>query len=492
MDTSAVALVNHINAAITNVRLYPPKSALIASSMERLNAAFTDLLSQTTAISYSESGKKLLVQGEPLAEKTQNRPQIKAFMAMLLKFGIKSITFQQGLTSREINDFLQLLGNPPDAGGDASGLQELMAQKDIRHIRIDEKIYVERGGDQSIVAGMAVSDEEIGRAVFGEQGVSAEARAQLREMASNPEWLSRVFQAGVRQVLDSAENPSSGEKARQLALLVDSLTDISDLERKEVLSSLVSSMAEMEEGVLFALFAHNLETVFGRNMFENLVNGLDEGRFKQVYGRVEQMMAADSPNAGAPLGHVLELLRGTQQAKTLGFSGPDSETDPQAAKSDSARVSARELKMGFNRLLSGEVTVLPRLAEMSGMNRALDTFVSKGQPPLLNILFDKLLQGLQNADPRVKESAGEVAAALDDSLAAAGRLNERFEFSKRLVTWLKHEKTMSKPFEQVSAKLEAIAQALIRNGRIRDAAPVLEAYQFQEHDRRRRVGDSQG
>ena len=214
MDTSAVALVNHINAAITNVRLYPPKSALIASSMERLNAAFTDLLSQTTAISYSESGKKLLVQGEPLAEKTQNRPQIKAFMAMLLKFGIKSITFQQGLTSREINDFLQLLGNPPDAGGDASGLQELMAQKDIRHIRIDEKIYVERGGDQSIVAGMAVSDEEIGRAVFGEQGVSAEARAQLREMASNPEWLSRVFQAGVRQVLDSAENPSSGEKAR--------------------------------------------------------------------------------------------------------------------------------------------------------------------------------------------------------------------------------------------------------------------------------------
>ncbi len=56
------------------------------------------------------------------------------------------------------------------------------------------------------------------------------------------------------------------------------------------------------------------------------------------------------------------------------------------------------------------------------------------------------------------------------------------EFSKRLVTWLKNEKSMSTAFEQVSAKVEAIAQALVRNGRIRDAAPVLEAYQFLEAD----------
>lgn len=479
LDNSAVALVNHINAAITNVRLYPPKSALIVSSMERLNAAFAHLLSQTPAISYAESGKKLLIQGEPLAEKTQNRPQIKAFMAMLLEYGIKSITFKQGLTSPEINDFLQLLGNPPDDVS-AGGLQELMAQKGINNIRIDEKIYVERGSDQSIVAGMDFTDEEIGRAVFGEQAVSAEARAQLREMAGNPEWLSRVFQAGVRQLLDSAEGLSTEENARQLGLLIDSLTDISDLERKEVLSSLVGSMAEMEERVLFTLFAHNLETVFGTNMFENLVNGLDENRFKQVYGRVEQMMAANSPSGGAPLGHVLELMRRTEKAKSIGFSGAGSEADTQTAKNDASRLAARELKMGFNRLLSGDVTVLPSLTEMDEMGRALATFVAKGQPPLLNILFDKLLLGLQSADPRVKESAGEVAAALDDALAGAGRLNERFEFSKRLVTWLKHEKSMSKAFELVSAKMESIAQSLIRDERIRDAAPVLEAYQFLE------------
>jgi len=474
-EHKTVELLTHINAAITNVRLYPPKSALIASSMERLNATFNSLLNETPAINYAESEKKLLIQGEPLPEKSQRRPQVQAFLAILQALGIKSISFEQGLTNAEINDFLQLLGNPPDDYAGAGELQELMAQKAINHIRIDEKIYVAQGADQSSATGINLSDEEeILRAVFGEQSVSAEARVKLREMADNPGWISNVFQAGVRHVMGSAEADAGEAQARQLALLIDRLADLSGLDRQEVLLKLFDSTAQIDDGLLFAVLALTLDSVSDRNKFKDLANTLGEDQFKQVYGRV----AAAPADAGAPLERLLELLRGTDKAKALGFL---SEQPPDGAahtsKMDSAE-SLEQFKTSFNRLLNGDVTVLPQVAVMSEMPRAVESLVAKGRSVMLNAMCNHLVRGLQSKNPKIKESAADVAAALDVSLAAAGRLNERFEFSKKLVAWAGREKEMSNALETVSRRLGAISEALICDDRLQDAAPILEAYQL--------------
>src|SRR6056297_2076497 len=106
IQNKAIELINHLNAAITNVRIYPPTSALISRSIERLSSSLESLLAMESTMIYAESEKNLLIQGEPLPEKEQKKPQIQSFLTMLLTMGIRSLSFEQGVSGTELNDFV--------------------------------------------------------------------------------------------------------------------------------------------------------------------------------------------------------------------------------------------------------------------------------------------------------------------------------------------------------------------------------------------------
>ena len=51
-----------INTAIKNVRLYPPTSATITNTIEKLHLIFLDILEQEAPIIFAESEKNILMQ----------------------------------------------------------------------------------------------------------------------------------------------------------------------------------------------------------------------------------------------------------------------------------------------------------------------------------------------------------------------------------------------------------------------------------------------
>jgi transcriptional regulator with AAA-type ATPase domain len=83
-----------MNAAITSARLYPSGSALIVNSVQRLYLLLASLFEQVDAVIYAESEKNLLIEGEPLSEKEQKRPQVVSFVSLMLDFGIRSLSIQ--------------------------------------------------------------------------------------------------------------------------------------------------------------------------------------------------------------------------------------------------------------------------------------------------------------------------------------------------------------------------------------------------------------
>ena len=73
-----------INAAIRNIRLYPPASNLITNSIDRAYSGILSILEQEASMVLAESEKSLLVCGESLSEKDQKKPQAAAVIDIKL------------------------------------------------------------------------------------------------------------------------------------------------------------------------------------------------------------------------------------------------------------------------------------------------------------------------------------------------------------------------------------------------------------------------
>jgi len=68
-----------MNTAIKNVRLYPPTSATITNTIEKLHLIFLDILEQEAPIIFAESEKNILICGKPLEQKDQERSRLRHY-----------------------------------------------------------------------------------------------------------------------------------------------------------------------------------------------------------------------------------------------------------------------------------------------------------------------------------------------------------------------------------------------------------------------------
>lgn len=153
MQKPAIEFLFAFNAAITNIRLYPPSSPIIQESIVRMQKILQQALEKSTFVEFAESDKKLLVYGHPLAEKQQKKPQVSAFLSLMADLGIKSIRFSEGIETREIFAFINIFARTPEQIEEAGGPGRLFSEAGIKNISIDEKVYVTIGQDQRIVSG---------------------------------------------------------------------------------------------------------------------------------------------------------------------------------------------------------------------------------------------------------------------------------------------------------------------------------------------------
>lgn len=152
-----------INAAITNIRLYPPSSNLIKNSIDKAYSTLISILEQADSMVLAESEKNLLISGELLSEKDQKKPQVVAILDLLLSFGIKSLAFEKGLEKEELSKFLDILSRQPEDLDKEGGLHQVVEGKNLTHILLDQKVYVSIDKDQQIIASQETKDREIER-----------------------------------------------------------------------------------------------------------------------------------------------------------------------------------------------------------------------------------------------------------------------------------------------------------------------------------------
>ncbi len=149
-----------LNAALTNIRLYPPSSAMIVNSIDSVYSIFEQLFEGHDSIVFAESGRSLIISGQALDEKEQKKPQVAAIIQLMLNFGIKSIAFEKGLEKPEIIGFLEVLSKKSDDIRKQGGLDKVLSAKSVKNILLDKKLYVAMDKDQRIVSAGEINDME--------------------------------------------------------------------------------------------------------------------------------------------------------------------------------------------------------------------------------------------------------------------------------------------------------------------------------------------
>jgi HEAT repeat protein len=170
----ALDAIQSIGGTIVNVKRYPPGSSIVKMAMERGYQNIQRLFEVVESFTFGESEKQLLVNEERLADKLQGRAYVSRFVQTMVERNIRSLTFYRGLTDQELVNFSSLLGHSPEELRKMGAVADLLKEKGVKHIGVDEKIFVALSKDQ-VVADAAdlerLSNDTAQRPDGSEEGV---------------------------------------------------------------------------------------------------------------------------------------------------------------------------------------------------------------------------------------------------------------------------------------------------------------------------------
>jgi HEAT repeat protein len=145
-EHEALDLLAALSGALVSVRLYPPESNIVKSSLMRIHLEIAQILEQEQALEYALIDKKLMIQGVLLPQKIQKTPRVITFAEMMTGLGVKRIIFRKGVSQKELYGFLNILQEHAEQMHPPGRLSSDMEKLGITHVYIVEKGFMDPAG----------------------------------------------------------------------------------------------------------------------------------------------------------------------------------------------------------------------------------------------------------------------------------------------------------------------------------------------------------
>ncbi|WP_028584690.1 cyclic nucleotide-binding domain-containing protein [Desulfogranum mediterraneum] len=297
-----------IYTALRTMRLYPPTNPQVIRTVDSAYQACKRLLDAQPEedLSLALSGDTLLIAGQQLDEKDQNRPQIKGLITFLLRLNIHSLTFKQSFSGHQCSLLIEVLAQLFAQQEISVKLAELLAEKDIQSVHIDEKRYVAVHKGEQVVRddqvgsgpGMPINDEELSQYILGHP-IQAGSLGQISSHELEPflEQLAAVskhhqapeeLNATLLKALQGGEQDDGGDPSQANHELQASATSLAGLD-PTLLNRLLAALPPSRQSeqvlntTLEQLSPHQLNRLVGR-----LLNQLNQ---EQQEGEGEESAA---------------------------------------------------------------------------------------------------------------------------------------------------------------------------------------------------------
>ena len=468
----AIDAITVMNVAVTNIRLYPPSSAIIRNTVDRVHQLLTQILAEESSVVLAESGSHFVLCGNVFDEGDQRRhPQAATLLELFDRFGIKSVSFERKLTKSELKKFLQIVSrNPADVEAEG-GLQAVVNREKLPNILMDHKVYVVVDKDQQIVAGIGVRDEDIVKYLTGFGELSQSDIQKIREMANDPKWVARVFQAGMSHIIRQRGDASYRKLSEVVGHMIRTLDDISDEGNREKMArELAAAIVEMDEEMMALILAQEAESEFSETLFDAVIDALDDGKFERIAARILQM--GDEQAAEDPATQAYRYLMKSGKGRRLRERVRRRQLEDRKKRE---RRMAR-LKDGLTRIARGDTSPFLESEFTSALPDYATQLATSGRSRTIRTLLEKLSVGLSDPRAEVREKAAETLAAAGRPLLADGRLALLAESAPRWLGWLQTESAVSDAYQAMVHLLEKLTREMIRSEVFEESDALLETF----------------
>ncbi len=445
-----------MNTAITNLRLYPPTSAIITNTVDRLLDRLQVYYADEPSLILAESEKNLLIGGDPLSKKDQERPQAAALVTLFMSFNIKSITIHMGIDRRELLSFMEMMAKRPETVQMEGGLRLAVRELALQHIRLDEKVYVAKNGDQQLIASLEITDDQILQCLLAAQEGDTVNQEQLKEMARDPNWVTRIFQSGMQQTSEQRTQVPLEQLSMNLAFMLRMLDGAMDPGAVGQFVDLVGrTVSGMDAEFISNVLAQDTDGLFGGRLFPGIVANLDGPKMGDVEDTLRRLSRDNLLGAFA---RALEKLTGTEEWQRL--------------RRECEEQQKALLREEAARIKEGQETV-QAVASLETIPESILHAYDAGQG---DETLERLFAGLESTDGEVRRHASEALSHIITEMASHGMLHPLRDRIPRLVAWLRKEETATKAYVDMARQAAGLVEQWIRSWDLVAGLPVLEFF----------------
>jgi HEAT repeat protein len=479
-----------MNSAIVNLRLYPPTNAMIIKTVDKLYETFMALFEDENSIIFAESDRNLLLSGEPLSQKYLGKPQVAIFLMLMINWGIKSLTFEKGLEKSELIPFLQTMAKKPDEVKAKGGLEQVIAEGKMPHILINQKIYIAKDQDQQIVASLQIKDEDIVKYITSEVPTAVLDTQKVREMAKDPEWISRIFQSGMQSINDGTISSAKlSEGMLHMLSTLDKITEHAD--RRKISHLLATYIADMDAELIALTLSQNIENLLDNRLFDDIMKKMSWETFEKVFEKIQHM--ADGIKTGDRVAYDRRIEAIEQTYRHVMSSD----------KGILLKIQIQEKQAREEEAKKKRISVIKETGSSIIHNLdvgTLDEDIAKSSPRVVQELFDEgenetadgIIERLSNKllidDATARAHATDALAKILENLPAEQKIHTMQSISGKIVDWLKYESVYTPALHTISTQLKDLAHTLIRTRQFSDCYPIVHVFhliisdQIQKHD----------
>lgn len=481
LQDRAVEAVVIMNTAITNLRIYPPTNAMIMKTIDNLYDTLQVVFQEEEELLLSESGKNLLVFGEPLIQRNREKPQVGIFLKLMMNWGIMSIGFNKDLDKSEITLFVELMGKKPDDDRERVWKQ-LVDDKEMPHIRINQRVYVEMGKDREIVAELDLTDEDIIRYITAENPDAVPDPEQVKQMAKDPEWVSRIFKSGMRHIVDEDAPPSDDALSESMIRMLRSFDKISNRNEKEQMAQIAAkSIADMGPDFIATILTKNIEDLLENCLFEQIIDLIDRKKFEHIVMSLHQITNGEDKNGKGPDGQKIKATREAYWHLMNTDKGVELQhqiEEQQAREREEKEKRIRDIKEKVYKLMIRLDEGI--YAEGTGESVAgmLEALYSDDEGETAAITIRQLIDKLKSSQEATRTAASKCLVNVLEHSSDERREEIVNGNIDPLLEWIQSETRATSAFAVICMILKNMEERLIQNGQLEDSLPVMTAFYY--------------
>ena len=471
-----------MNTAIINLRLYPATNAMIINSIDKLYETFQTIFEQEESVIFAETDRNLLISGEPLTQKHRGKPQVAIFLMLMINWGIKSLSFLRGMDASELMPFLEIMSKKPDEVKKEGGLEQIISEGKMPHILFNQKIYITKDQDHQFMASLDIKDEDIVKYITSEDPNATLDSQKMKEMAKDPEWVSRIFQSGMQNITGKDGNASSAKLSEGMLHMLRTLDKISENADKEKISQLVSGyISDMDPELIAMTLTQNIESFLDNRLFGDIVHRMDFEKFETVAGKIQQVLDVVSlANKGTDDPIIVSVQQAYQQVMST-----DKGIELQRRIQEKRTTEEVEKQKKISYLKQTGSSILSKLE-----GGVPDESISKYSPGIVQDLFavgesdtaEEIIDGLSNKllseNNTIRAESSEALAGILEKLSLEQRADILTRLSNKLIEWIQFETSSTLAYKSICTYLSELSQSQIRNQRFIDSLPIIDTFRL--------------